>query len=230
MNGRRVSRNLMILSGVLAVVSLGGVITTAVIGAAADKYGSYGEVPVPGFGVVHLPAGESIVSFHVGGYGGNGLRVPRLNFDITPPPGAPDPTVTEDLGATVSVNDDAHRRVWFMRVPVEGGYQILTSGEVGGYVEPRLAFGRTRSVEGPLWVFAALAMVTTDLAIAAWWFGRRGRDTGSESAPTDPYVLTDEGVRLEQLKTLSALRDSGALTQREFEAEKQRILDGGEGV
>jgi hypothetical protein len=32
-------------------------------------------------------------------------------------------------------------------------------------------------------------------------------------------------VRLEQLKQLAALRDSGALTDQEFEAEKRRILD-----
>lgn len=217
----------MILFGLLAVVSLGGLITTAVIGASADKYGSYGEVPVPGFGVVHLPEGEAIVSFHVYGYGGNGLRVPRLTFDITPPPGAPDPTVTEDLGSTVSVNDDAHRRVWFMRVAVEGDYQVLTRGVVGGYVEPRLSFGRTRSLDAPLWVFTALSMISVDLTIAAWWFGRRSRAGGSTAAPADPYVPTDEGVRLEQLKTISALRDSGALTEREYEAEKRRILGGG---
>jgi hypothetical protein len=36
----------------------------------------------------------------------------------------------------------------------------------------------------------------------------------------------DEGIKLEQLKTLASLRDSGALTQAEFEAEKRRILEG----
>ena len=37
---------------------------------------------------------------------------------------------------------------------------------------------------------------------------------------------TDEGVRLERLKTLGSLRDSGALTEEEFQTEKRRILDG----
>jgi hypothetical protein len=31
---------------------------------------------------------------------------------------------------------------------------------------------------------------------------------------------------LEQLKTLASLRDSGALTEAEYETEKRRILDG----
>jgi hypothetical protein len=33
-------------------------------------------------------------------------------------------------------------------------------------------------------------------------------------------------VKIEQLKTLAALRDSGALTEEEFQAEKRRVLDG----
>ena len=44
--------------------------------------------------------------------------------------------------------------------------------------------------------------------------------------PAPPsYPPTDQGVRLEQLKTLAALRDSGALSDAEFEAEKRRILN-----
>ena len=46
-------------------------------------------------------------------------------------------------------------------------------------------------------------------------------------APYTAHEPTDEGVRLERLKTLAALRDSGALTEEEFEAEKRRILGGG---
>jgi hypothetical protein len=47
--------------------------------------------------------------------------------------------------------------------------------------------------------------------------------SGTESTPS--YTPSDQGVRLEQLRQLAALRDSGALTQAEFEAEKRRILD-----
>ncbi|MCW1960418.1 MAG: SHOCT domain-containing protein [Mycobacterium sp.] len=228
MNGRGVSRILMILLGVVAAVSIGGLITTAVVGVTGDEYGSYGELSIPGSGDIHLPAGEVMISFHVRNYGGRGLTLPRLNFDITPPPGVADPTVTEDFGPTVSVNDDAHRRVWFMRVPVEGDYRVITDGQVGGYADPRLAFGQTSSVEGPLWLFAALSMISVDLGIAAWWFTRRARRSPAPPEPTtvDPYTPSDEGVRLEQLKTISALRDSGALTEKEFQEEKRRILEG----
>ena len=49
------------------------------------------------------------------------------------------------------------------------------------------------------------------------------------AARTDPgtvYSPDGAGVRIEQLKTITALRDSGALTRQEFEDEKRRILDG----
>ncbi len=45
------------------------------------------------------------------------------------------------------------------------------------------------------------------------------------SMPSAAYEPSGEGVRLERLKTLAALRDSGALTEEEFQAEKRRILD-----
>lgn len=44
--------------------------------------------------------------------------------------------------------------------------------------------------------------------------------------PADPYVPTDQGIRIQQLNTLARLRDSGALTESEYEAEKKRVLDG----
>ena len=229
MNTPRVARVISILVGLAVVISVGGLIATAVLSFAADKYSEYGELPIPGSGTLELPAGEVTVSFHIRGYGGRGLSVPPLTLGIIPPAGVADPQVTEDLGATVSVNDDARRRVWLMQVPVAGSYQITAKGPIGGYVDPRLAFGRSSSSEYLIWVFAGLSVVSTDLAVAVWWFRRRGRrSTPSEpSAPNaDPYVPTDEGVRLEQLKTIAALRDSGALTEAEFEAEKRRILEG----
>lgn len=226
MNTQRVARMITIVVGLVAVLSVGGLIATAVLSFVADKYSEYGELSIPGSGVIDLPAGEVTVSFHVRGYGGRGLSVPPLTLGVIPPPGLADPQVTEDLGATVSVNDDARRRVWVMQVPAAGSYQVTASGPIGGYVDPRLAFGRSGSFDHLVWVFVALSVISTDLAIAVWWFRRRSRRSAPPAAAADPYVPTDEGVRLEQLKNIAALRDSGALTEREFEAEKRRILDG----
>jgi len=44
--------------------------------------------------------------------------------------------------------------------------------------------------------------------------------------PPESFTPTDEGIRIQQLNTLARLRDSGALTEDEFESEKKRLLDG----
>ena len=93
------------------------------------------------------------------------------------------------------------------------------------------------------WLFAALfVMAMIDLVVAVVWLSRRRRagpavnlqdpmefdtiDDCADDGHPPAYIPTDEGVRLEQLKDLAALRDSGALTQEEFEQEKRRVLDG----
>ena len=40
------------------------------------------------------------------------------------------------------------------------------------------------------------------------------------------FTPSDEGIRLQQLNSLARLRDSGALTEAEFQTEKKRLLDG----
>jgi hypothetical protein len=74
--------------------------------------------------------------------------------------------------------------------------------------------------------------------VSGWWLRRtRRRAAASVVQGVSPVVSlsapqeavrepSGEGVRLERLKTLAALRDSGALTEQEFEAEKRRILEG----
>ena len=226
MNGGRASRIVTIVVSVLAAISVGGLIVTAVLGITGEKYGNYGEVPIPGSGIVRLPAGEVIVSFSISDHQDRGMRVPPLTMDITPPAGVSDPLVTEDLGDMVAVGDDAHRRVWFMKVATEGDYRVIADGPVADFVDPHLSFGQSLAVDGPLWFFVALSVISVDLAIAMRWFRRRGRIAGKPAAVADPYLPTEDGVRLQQSKTIAALRDSGALSEAEFAAEKRRILDG----
>ncbi|MBO0866815.1 MAG: SHOCT domain-containing protein, partial [Mycobacterium sp.] len=154
-----------------------------------DKYAAYGEVPIPGSATLHLPAGEVEVSLHVrviSSPRGNGLPIPRLGLTVVPPTGVADPTVTESFGSTTTVNNDTHRRVWLMQVPVEGDYQIKTDGQIGGYISPKLAFGTATARNSLVWAFVAVFGVgLLDLICATWW-SRRLRRRPQRVAPKTP--------------------------------------------
>jgi hypothetical protein len=242
MRSRRLAKISLSAAVVTMIVSVVGFVVALVLNAFfLDEYNAYGEVSVPGSGSVHLPRGEVTVSLHalvMGGSNGGGLPVPPLGVTITPPDGVPQPAVTENIGSTTTVNNDAHVRVWVAQIPAEGTYNIATDGQVSGFIEPRLAFGHSSSYGFVVWVFVALFVAGLVVSIVAGrWLGRARRKAAtavvqavSLSAPAVPPVtaqyLGDEGVRLERLKTLAALRDSGALTEEEFQAEKRRILEG----
>jgi hypothetical protein len=233
------------------VVAVPGFIVMLVLDAFfLDDYDVYGEVPIPGSGSVHLPRGEVTISFHsvVIGSPNGGLPVPPLGITFTPPDGVAQPTVTENIGSTTTVNNDAHVRVWTAQIPAEGTYNITTDGQVNGFINPRLAFGHPNALGFLVWVFVGMFVVgLVGTIVFSMWLSRSRRKAaaavvaGAPYLPAPPvaplpppvqpvvasgaYEPSAEGVRLERLKTLAALRDSGALTEAEFEAEKRRILD-----
>jgi Short C-terminal domain len=242
MSSRRVAKVARTTAIVLMVGSIIGFIATLFLGAfVLDKYNAYGEVPIPGTAKLHLPAGQVTVSFHtvtVGSSSGGGLPVPHLVLDIDPPAGVADPKVTEDVGGSTSVNNDIHRRVWLVEIPVEGDYIITTSGEVNGFISPQMAFGHDSESKGA-WLGVLAGVFFIGLVGTVTTSVRLSRTKRAESPPwqasAPPLTHTegsidmpsDEGVKIQQLKTLAALRDSGALTEKEFQAEKRRVLDGG---
>jgi hypothetical protein len=234
-----------ILAAVVALV-VGGVGLVAMLMLNAfvlDEYDAYGEVPVPGSSNLHLPAGGVTVSFHtmVTGSPSSGFPIPDLKFSINPPQGVEKPQVTESVGGTTTINSDTHVQVWVLHIPQEGTYEIVTDGNVNGYINPRLAFGHGSSYGWLTWVFGGiLALGVVELVIVLLWSARSAKaarpltpeetlhlDEPAWSSGAAPnYTPSDQGVRLEQLRQLAALRDSGALTDAEFENEKRRILKG----
>jgi Short C-terminal domain len=252
MTSRRLAKISLAAAVAAMVVAVGGFIVALVLNVFfLDKYNAYGEVPIPGSGSVYLPAGEVTVSLHtvvIGSPNGGGLPVPPLGITIGPPEGVAQPVVTESIGSTTTVNNDAHVRVWVAQIPASGTYTITTDGQVNGYIDPRLAFGHKSSYPYLVWLFVGLFVAgLVGSIVSGRWLARTRRKAvvaanpyfHVSSPPVSPVAppamsgvsagareLGDEGVRLERLKTLAALRDSGALTPEEFETEKRRILDG----
>jgi hypothetical protein len=239
--GPRIAIRVAVLSIVAAGIGLvGSLVLNAFV---LDEYDAYGEVPIPGSTSLHLPAGEMTVSFHtmVTGSPSSGFPIPDLQFSITPPAGVPKPQVTESVGGTTTVNSDTHVQVWVVQIPQDGTYDIVADGNVNGYISPRLAFGHGTSYGWLTWVFGGLlALGVVELVVALLWSARSAKaarplapeemmslnePTWSSGTASPSYAPSDQGVRLEQLRQLAALRDSGALTEAEFEAEKRRILE-----
>jgi hypothetical protein len=225
-----------------------------------DEYDAYGEVPIPGSSSLHLPVGDVTVTFHtvlVGSTSGSGLPVPPLKYRIKAPEGVDEPKLTEDYGATTTVNNDARVRIGYLHIPVEGTYDVNLDGNVSAYLNPTLAFGHGSSYGNVPWILAAVfGLAIVDLFLARFWASRVRRSERAAGyqpppmsfgstppwsaggyvpppAPPPPmydqpasFTPSDEGIRVQQLNTLARLRDSGALTEDEFQAEKKRLLDG----
>ncbi|MGB3484054.1 MAG: SHOCT domain-containing protein [Mycobacterium sp.] len=248
------SRNVarLVLAGAIAalVVSVVGFLVTLLLYIFVwDEFDAYGEVPIPGTASLELPEGEVTVSFRtqvIGGAGG-GLPIPPISLRIESPPGVPDPRVVEDIGATTTVNNDARVQVWVAQIPAAGSYRVTTDGNVSAFVSPRLAFGYGSTLGWlPVMFGVFFAISILDLLIALFWLARinaRAAPPGEihddldfadwddleEDGPVREQVShepSEDGIRIEQLKTLARLRDSGALTEKEFQSEKRRLLDG----
>ncbi len=247
---RRAGSRVFLVSAILTlVIGAVGLILSLILNAFVfDKYDAYGEVPIPGSTRLHLPAGAVNVSFHtvLTGQPAGGLPVPNLHLSIFSPSGLPEVAVNEDFGSSTTVNNDARVRVWVLQVQQAGMYEITTDGNVNGYISPRLAFGHGSSYGWLAWVFGAMLVAGAVELTAALLLSARAAKKARPLAPqellnveeptwtggitavptaADSYTPSDQGVRLEQLKQLAALRDSGALTEDEFEAEKRRILE-----
>jgi hypothetical protein len=242
---RLAPRIAIVVSILTLIASIVGFVAALVLNTfVLDEYDAYGEVTIPGSTSLQLPAGEMTVSFHTVSTGRptSGFPIPDLSFGITPTAGLPEPTVTENIGGTTSVNSDVRVRIWTVHISQAGTYDVEAKGSVDGYIAPRLAFGHDGSHGWVLWLFGGLFVVgLLELFAALIWSARVAKKarplephehlkideptSSTGPAPEAGYTPTDQGVRLEQIRQLAALRDSGALTAEEYTAEKRRILD-----
>jgi hypothetical protein len=171
-------KTVVVGSAVFLILSIAGFITALVLNAfVLDDYDAYGEVPIPGSRALHLPAGDATVSLHtviIGNTSGGGLPIPDLGVTIIPPPGVAKPELTEKIGSTTTVNNDARRQVWVAHVPETGDYIVKTSGKVSAFIDPRLSFGHGSQFGYLPWVFAGIFGVSL-LALLASTILVRGK-------------------------------------------------------
>src|SRR5271156_4686607 len=191
MSSRGSAKISLTVAVVVTVVSVGGFVVALVLNIFfLDKYNAYGEVPIPGTGSGYLPAGDVTISLHtmvIGSPNGGGLPVPPLGVTITPPDGVAQPVVTESIGSTTTVNNDAHVQVWVARVAANGTYNITTDGQVNGFIEPRLAFGHKSSYGYLVWAFVATFVVgLVGSIVSGRWRPRTRRKAVMTAMPTMP--------------------------------------------
>jgi hypothetical protein len=174
------------------VAGLVGLIVLWILGLTGvfDNGDAYGRLDLPGAKVLRFPKGQVDVSFETqlaanGGEGGGGLTVPALSLGVTPADGrGPDPVVVESYGSTVTVNADAHERVWKMTVGTAGDYRVTASGALGSYTDPQLTFGHEASL-GPLVELAFVIFLGGLLsAIAAGRIAKRAARAGGLTPAT----------------------------------------------
>lgn len=234
-------RILTVVAVVTMVVAAVGFVAALMLNAFVfDDYDAYGEVPIPGSSRLELPAGQVTVTFHtvlVGG-GGNGLPVPPLTYRMTGPDGV-DVQLAEDYGGTTTVNNDARVRIGYVHLPVAGTYDVELNGNVSAYLNPSLAFGHGSRYGHLPWILAAVfGLAVASLIVARAWtvrVRRSGLDalewSADDAAPAPIRAVpssasSEDAIRVHTLETLARLRDSGALTQDEYDAEKKRVLEG----
>ena len=243
-NGGGAPRTAIIVSVIALVVGVLGIIASVMVNAfvIADD-DAYGEVPIPGSASLELPAGDVDIAYRATTLtvGGKGVMVPPIQLAITPPTGVATPLITDSMSSSSKTNREITVRVFTAHIEEAGTYRIDAKASVFESQNPRLTFGHSSPYYWVMWPFIGMTVLAAvALGLSIWWSLRSGKQaTPLPSYPTTytptgtptytptysgSQVPDDQAVRLEQLKTIAALRDTGALTEAEFEAEKRRIL------
>ncbi|MCV7202219.1 hypothetical protein B7435_09260 [Mycolicibacterium peregrinum] len=243
-SGGGAPRTAIIVSVIALVVGVLGIIASVMVNAfvIADD-DAYGEVPIPGSASLELPAGDVDIAYRATTLtvGGKGVMVPPIQLAITPPTGVATPLITDSMSSSSKTNREITVRVFTAHIEEAGTYRIDAKASVFESQNPRLTFGHSSPYYWVMWPFIGMTVLAAvALGLSIWWSLRSGKQatplpsypttytaTGTPTyAPTysGSQVPDDQAVRLEQLKTIAALRDTGALTEAEFEAEKRRIL------
>jgi Short C-terminal domain len=228
---------------VVLIVSIFGFVGSLLLHALSGDYDKFGSVAVPGTGKVALPKGEVDLFFvaYTPTSGNGQVTIPDLKFSLDVPDGFTEPTVRQDNGGATSVNTKEHARVWKVQIKTAGTYTVTTDGDVDAFIDPRLSFGTGSPWPGWLpFAFGSLFVVAIcGLAVASKLgdgdhvggdigVGRGPAFGGWPAPPVTTGAPTYQGpepsmARLQQLGQLQELHASGALSDSEYDAARQRL-------
>jgi hypothetical protein len=239
--------------GFVAAIVMPALVTVKAASSGPRTDGAYGQIDIPGAKRVHLPRGNLNLYF-AAVTGALSTPIPELSLGVHAiGHRGPDPTITDDLGATNLYNGEAVIRVAKLEVPRRGDYRIAVSGQVTGYLQPRLLLGRdppSPPVGASGWGFARI-MTLTGIAevgillasLVALAVGRRRQHERVAARPPVPdpgpprierqtfdsvQIVNARGAEpAELIKKLARLRAQGLITDQQFKAAKQEVESGG---
>jgi hypothetical protein len=210
---------------VVGILCVGGFIASLVIAGLSNAYKAYGEVPIPGSARLHLPAGDVVVSIHTEVLEPEGEPVIPQNLElvITAPSGAPEPSVTDQLGDDIYTGtSDAHRQVKVAHIPVAGDYTITTNGRDSASVSPRLSFGHDSPFGFVAWPIAGLGVVSLVAGLITWRLGVRRKLAGGPAVSSADLLASGQRVR-GVLKSFASAESTAR--SRDVQLNQPELLD-----
>ena len=167
-------RSWAILLAIVVVVA-GGVLT--LIGLAASPDGDYGQLPLPGSTVLHLPQGRVNLTFTEDLDNQTIDEPATLHVTIAPTGGGSAlPVNLDPNGGSVGDNGVTHTYWGYLTVPQAGDYRVSVPDDIAPSIpNPQLLFGP--DTEPQFWILGALviALVLIIVAIVATRIIRRNR-------------------------------------------------------
>ena len=186
---------------------------------------AYGRVPIPGSARLHLPAGDVDVTVRTGDSGRNieDISVSSLHLSVVGPSDSTQPAVIVAPRRMKPHDSAARVRVWVVGVPQEGDYDVATDGDVDDGAALTLAFGRNMWNKGLGLLVGLGFIVGAPVALGSLGGIVKAAKELRAGRTSQMRVRTPHAVQQAELKHISALRDSGALSEQEYKAEVRRI-------
>jgi hypothetical protein len=186
---------------------------------------AYGQVPIPGSARLHLPAGDVDVTVRTGDSGPNveNISVSSLQLSVVGPSESTQPAVIVAPRRMKSPDSAARVRVWVLRVAQAGDYDVATGGDLDDGAALTLAFGRNMWNKGLGLLLGLGFIVGAPVALGSLGGIAKAAKELRADRTSQLRVRTPDAVQQAELEHLSALRDSGALSEQEYKAEVRRI-------